>query len=392
MARSAGKRGDHILLADDDPVLLELSHSSLTNAGYRVSRAANGVEAAALLDGDPIDLIISDLDMPGLDGFALLETVRARKDTRHVPFVVITTHDQFEPIERAYALGATSFMIKPLNWTQFGHHVRYMLRASHYESELRDARDEAEAASQIKSDVLSVVTHEFRTPLHQIMGFADLLTRREQDKGGAPEGQDFSGHIRDAASNLDRMVSDMLIFSRLLAKNPTLSEQDLSVQQLISVAAKSVAVKAAESAITIVDRASEKADVDLICDRAVFERAFAHLIDNAVEHSPQGGTVVVGADLARGGQLVCFVKDDGPGLESARVEELLDPLSQGDMSLTRSGSGLGIGLSIARLASEAHGGQLLLETAPGAGTTAALIFPAHRVRATAQDIIPAVNQ
>lgn len=392
MARTAGTKGDHILLADDDPVLLELAHASLTNAGYRVSRAANGVEAAALLDGDPIDLIISDLDMPGLDGFALLETVRSRKDTRHVPFVVITTHDQFEPIERAFALGATSFMIKPLNWTQFGHHVRYMLRASRYETELRDARDTAEAASQIKSDVLSVVTHEFRTPLHQIMGFADLLTRREQDQGGVPEGEDFSRHIRDAATNLDRMVSDMLIFSRLLAKNPTLSEQDLSVQQLIGVAAKTVSAKAAARGITIVDRASETSDVDLICDRAVFERAFAHLIDNAVEHSPHGGTVVVGADLARGGQLVCFVKDDGPGLESARVEELLDPLSQGDMSLTRSGSGLGIGLSIARLASEAHGGQFLLETAPGAGTTAALIFPTQRVRAAALDLVPAINQ
>ena len=392
MARIPGTKSDHILVVDDDPVLLELAHTSLSNAGYKVSDAANGIEAAALLEGDPIDLIVSDLDMPGLDGFALLETVRARKDTRHVPFVVITSHDEFASIERAYALGATSFLSKPLNWTQFSHHLRYMLRASRQEAELREARDEAEAASQIKSDVLSVVTHEFRTPLHQIMGFADLLTRREQETGGAPEGKDFSGHIRDAAINLDRMVSDMLIFSRLLSKNPTLSEQDLSVQQLISVAAKSVAAKATNRAVTIVDRASETADVDLVCDRAVFERAFAHLIDNAVEHSPSGGTVVVGADLARGGQLVCFVKDDGPGLESARVEELLDPLSQGDMSLTRSGSGLGIGLSIARLASEAHGGQLLLETAPGAGTTAALIFPPSRIRASMLPILPAANQ
>lgn len=373
------KKNNHILVTDDDPLLLELAYSSLTSAGYQVTRATNGVEAAALLDQTEFDLIISDLDMPQMDGFGLLEAVRSSRLCRHVPTIVITTHDEFEAIERAYALGATSFMIKPLNWAQFGHHVRYILRASRHEAELRKARDAAEAASQLKSDVLSVVTHEFRTPLHQIIGFSDLLERHEGEDDAASKRQDFANHIREAAVNLDRMVSDMLIFSRLLAEKPSLAEQDLSVQQLISLAMKAVVSLATEKNIEIVDRASESADVDLVCDRAVFERSFTHLMENAIEHTPEGGMVVVGADVARGGQLVCFVKDDGPGIEQARVEELLDPLSQGDMSLTRSGSGLGIGLSIARLAAEAHGGQFLLETAPGAGTTAALVFPSQRV-------------
>lgn len=373
------KQSNHILVVDDDPLLLELAYSSLTSAGYRVTRATNGVEAAALLDKTEFDLIISDLDMPQMDGFGLLEAVRKSGSCRHVPTIVITTHDEFEAIERAYALGATSFMIKPLNWTQFGHHVRYILRASRHESELRKARDTAEAASQLKSDVLSVVTHEFRTPLHQIIGFSDLLERHGSERDADSKRQDFANHIREAAVNLDRMVSDMLIFSRLLAEKPSLAEQDLSVQQLISLATKAVTTLAGEKNIEIVDRSSENADVDLVCDRAVFERAVTHLIDNAIEHSPRGSAVVVGVNIARGGQLVCFVKDDGPGIEQARVEELLDPLSQGDMSLTRSGSGLGIGLSIARLAAEAHGGQFLLETAPGAGTTAALVFPSQRV-------------
>ncbi len=370
---------DHILVADDDPVLLELARSSLSSAGYRVSCAKNGIEAVALLNSREFDLLISDLDMPELDGFGLLQRVRNGDKTRHIPVVVVTTHDEYEPIERAFALGATSFMIKPLNWTQFGHHVRYMLRASRHEHELRKSRDTAEAASQLKSDVLSVVTHEFRTPLHQIIGFSDLLAKQEGDVAPDVRRQDFSDHIREAALNLDRMVSDMLIFSRLLAEKPVLAEQDLSVRQLIALAAQAVAAKARDAGVEIIDRASENADVDIVCDRAVFERAVTHLIDNAIEHSPRGGAVVIGADVARGGQLVCFVKDDGPGIESSRVEELLDPLSQGDMSLTRSGNGLGIGLSIARLAAEAHGGQFLIETALGAGTTAALVFPPNRV-------------
>lgn len=383
---------DHILVADDDPVLLELAYSSLSSAGYRVSRASNGIEALALLDSNEFDLIISDLEMPELDGFGLLQRVRNDNKTRHIPVIVITSHDEFEAVERAYALGATSFMSKPLNWTQFGHHIRYMLRSSRHEVELRKSRDSAEAASQLKSDVLSVVTHEFRTPLHQIIGFSDLLARQEGEGTPVAKRQDFSDHIREAALNLDRMVSDMLIFSRLLAEKPALAEQDLSVRQLIALAAKAVAVKAIDAGVEIIDRASENADVDLVCDRAVFERAVTHLIDNAIEHSPRGSAVVVGADVARGGQLVCFVKDDGPGIESSRVEELLDPLSQGDMSLTRSGNGLGIGLSIARLAAEAHGGQFLLETAVGAGTTAALVFPPHRVSTEADFSAMAVGQ
>ena len=380
MRCNASSPAKRILVADDDPVLLDSAYSSLSTAGYRVVRATNGIEAISKLEDFRFDLIIADLEIPQLDGFSLLEAVRGRNETRHVPVIVITGHNRFDWIERAYALGATSFMFKPLNWTQFGHHLRYILRASQQETQLREARDAAEAASRLKSNVLAVVTHEFRTPLHQIIGFSDLLAKQESDESKRQASRQYSGHIREAALNLDQMVSDILIFSRLMASKPALSEQDLSISPLMSSAVQTLAKKAADKGVAITSRVSKSADVDLVCDRAIFQRAVAHLVENAVEHSPSGGSVVVGVDLSRSGELVCFVKDDGPGLEPARVEELLDPLSQGDMSLTRSGTGLGIGLSIARLAAEAHGGQLHLETAPGAGTTVALVFPPERVR------------
>jgi diguanylate cyclase (GGDEF)-like protein len=121
-----------VLVADDDMTARLLLEETLTQAGLQVLLAADGKEALKLLDEEDPDLVLLDVDMPGMDGFQTCESIRQRERTRsgQVPVIMVTGMDDIESVTRAYDSGATDFISKPVNLPSLGHRVRYMLRAS----------------------------------------------------------------------------------------------------------------------------------------------------------------------------------------------------------------------------------------------------------------------
>ncbi|MGI9382849.1 MAG: ATP-binding response regulator [Methyloligellaceae bacterium] len=377
-ARPRRKYG-RILIADDDPVLLELATSSLATGGYAIETALNGVEAIKKLSQHPFDIVITDLTMPEIDGFGVIEHIRLQEKLRHVPIIVITTNDDYASIEHAFASGATSFVAKPINWSLFAHHVRYVMRSSRKEAELRLARNSAEAASRLKSNLLSVMTHEFRTPLHVVLGFTELFVKEADGPLGAPEYKEYAHHISDAAGQLNGILSDILLFSRAFSEELTLQEDAYPVANLLAEAVSAAKAKAASSGVTVVTAGTVEPESRLSCDRSLLARALGHLIDNAIKFSPTGGRVSVCAEFTKNDSLICSVKDEGCGMTVEQVGDLLKPFVQADMSKSRQYEGMGLGLTLCNYIVEAHGGRLLIHSAPGDGTIAGLIFPALRV-------------
>ncbi len=369
-----------ILVADDDPILLELATSSLENGGYAVETACNGINAIEKLSQHPFDLVITDLAMPELDGFGVIDHIRQHDKLLNVPIIVITCSDDYASIEHAFASGATSFVAKPINWSLFGHHIRYVMRASRKEAELRAAHNTAEASSRLKSNLLSVMTHEFRTPLHLVLGFTELFVKEADGPLGAPEYRGYARHISDAANQLNKILTDMLLFSRALSEDLTLQEDSYGIGQLFREAMAAVKSKAAAQGIEV---AAGGGPIDpesrLFCDRSLFQRALGHLLDNAIKFSPAGSRVTVAAHFARNRSLICTVKDEGCGMSAEQMRDLLKPFAQADMSRNRSQDGMGLGLTLCHYIIEAHGGRLLIHSPPGEGTTVGLIFPAQRV-------------
>ena len=116
-----------VLVADDEPITRFLTASKLARLNGHVLEAEDGLSAWDLLLSQPCQLAVIDLEMPKLDGFGLIQCVRGHPKTRHLPIVVLTSRDDKEAIERALIAGATSYLIKPLNWKLFGHHIGHLL-------------------------------------------------------------------------------------------------------------------------------------------------------------------------------------------------------------------------------------------------------------------------
>ena len=118
-----------LLFVDDDPILREFAQVNLESPSTHVDVATGGDEALQKMARQRYDLVLLDLEMPGMDGFAVLERMRGDPVLRHVPVVVQTGREDVEAIDRCFHLGAASFVMKPLNWRLLTYQIRYVLRA-----------------------------------------------------------------------------------------------------------------------------------------------------------------------------------------------------------------------------------------------------------------------
>ena len=158
-----------ILIVDDDPILCEFASVHMSTPTARVETAANGEIAFQLLKNGQFDVVLVDIEMPVLDGFGLLEQIRSDPDLCHLPVIMLTGHDDVVSIDRSYKLGATAFATKPVNWRQLSYEVRYVLRASRMERDLRVACDSAKQKELTSRGSLQSLQQECRGNLNSIL-------------------------------------------------------------------------------------------------------------------------------------------------------------------------------------------------------------------------------
>ncbi|MEM8772549.1 MAG: response regulator [Pseudomonadota bacterium] len=367
-----------ILLVDDDPIMRELAGEKLCAAGYQVETAENGAEALEKLRTAGADLVISDIEMPVMDGFDLTRNIRSDRTIAETPIIVITASDHAEAVDRVFAEGATSFLAKPINWTLFTQAVKFILRASFDQKNLRIARDQAEAGAKFKDALMSVMSHELRTPLNAIIGFGQLLGEQFGARGDMQH-KEYAEYIVDGGRRLLNTVSDMLLASDARSGPISITETDTTIAELVDAARQLVTHASGASDAKYAIKLQDP-DLEICCDRALMSRALSKLIDNAIKFCPRGVKITIGSALTKNGELAILIKDDGPGINPAILDEISAPFEQSDMSLRRSKEGLGLGLPMTKAIAAAHQAQFRLNSDIGEGARALIVLPAERVR------------
>jgi two-component system, sensor histidine kinase and response regulator len=164
-----------ILVADDDPILCEFAIVHLSSPTAVIETAPDGATALAMLNNGQFDIALLDIGMPGIDGFSLLQKVRAEPKLAHLPVMMLTGNEDIASIDRAFGLGANAFVTKPVNWRLLSYRIRYVLRHSHLEQELRRARSEAEANEASYKRMLLGLEVECRDVLKAVLSHASSL-------------------------------------------------------------------------------------------------------------------------------------------------------------------------------------------------------------------------
>lgn len=247
-----------------------------------------------------------------------------------------------------------------------------------------DEKIRAEASSRAKTTFLAHLSHDIRTPLNHIIGFADMIALETFGPLGDSRYASYVSDIRRAGETLLESFAEILEFAELEGGRKTLKCEPVALDALLRGCSARFAERAARAGIRL--DLGGCARGWLTADRHYLDRMLANLVDNALRFTPRGGFVRVAAWPAGDG-VVLEVTDTGVGMSEEQMSKLSQPFVLSDAAFARSHQGIGLGIAIARAIAEASGGRLAIDSRQGVGTTVAVSLPLAQVGA--DDVVTA---
>jgi len=364
-----------VLLIEDEQTQRMVLRAVLERAGFAVEEAADGLEGLNAFDRVRPDIVLMDVRMPVMDGFAACAALRRRPGGNRVPILMLTILNDIESINRAYEAGATDFVTKPVAWPVLGHRLRYMLRASEAfevlarsESELmrriaertaeRNAANAELAAANSELEAFTYsVSHDLRAPLRVVHGFADML--KSQSAALQSRERELLGRIVSQTQRMSSMIDDLLRFSRV-SRGSGLALEQVDLAALVAQTIKSMSADYPLAAIHVSPLPGAR------CDSGLMQQVYENLIGNALKYSAKktAPEIEIGME-SRDGEDIFYVRDNGAGFDMAQAQTLFGVFRRFHSESEYPGNG--IGLAIVKRIVERHRGRLWAQSAPEAG-------------------------
>ncbi len=243
------------------------------------------------------------------------------------------------------------------------------------EQALVEARDAALGASRAKSAFLANMSHELRTPLNAIIGFSEMMTREMFGPIG-PRYQEYSRLIHESGAHLLDLINSVLDMSKIEAGKFELNQELFDLEETAQSAVRFLRIPAERAGVALKLSIAPNARL-LFADRRAVKQILVNLLSNGVKYTPPGGVVRVMArssmEAGRGMEIV--VSDSGTGISKSDLERLGRPFEQVENAETRGKEGTGLGLALVKAMARMHGGEAVLESALGEGTTVTVRLP-----------------
>ena len=362
-----------ILAVDDAPDNLILLDKLLKRQGFDVVNAASGKECLSKSASDHPDLIILDVAMPEMDGFETLKRLRGNETTKSIPVIILTANSKdAKSIEEGFALGADEYLTKPIDQDELIARVRSILRAVKAEQDLE----------QLKADFQSMLVHDLRSPLSVIIGVLDLAANGEFEKDPG-ELKDFLGSALETSQKMLGLINDILDVAKLEAGKLQLNKQPNDLNVVVGSVVAQLKVLARDKSISLTIEEDKNIPVCEF-DSGKVEQVITNLVSNAIKFTPRDGSVTIRTSVRhfdddilglKGEYAAIDVEDTGVGISPDEIPLIFDRYRQAKSAKTSGQKGTGLGLTIVKRVTEAHGGKVFVESHIGKGTKFSVVMP-----------------
>jgi len=377
-----------VLHIEDDPRNRLLVRKLLAADGHEVIDAADGLEGVRLAIGQRPDLVLVDLNIPGLDGYEVTLRLRSEAALRGVPIVAITAEGDKET---SFAVGCDGFVQKPIDARQFaaqvgsylrGHRERVAapadatgerLRAqsgrivAHLEAkvaELSSANERLRDMDRLRTEFYRNISHELATPMTPIVGYLRMLADEELGEVSPPQAKALRA-MEDCVRRLRGVLDNLVDVTGLETGKMRFLHRDYDFLDSVRRAIAALADAYDERKIVLVEELP-RGPLPAYGDSDRLGRAIVQLLENAAKFSPEGGRVGVRVRVLEASyELV--VADTGAGVPADRAERVFEPFYQVDGSATRAHGGVGVGLAIARRVARGLGGDVRVTSGAAVG-------------------------
>jgi signal transduction histidine kinase len=367
-----------ILHIEDDPANRLLVRKLLQAAGHEVIEAADGLEGVRLACAQRPDLVLVDLNIPGLDGFEVALRLRGEPSLAGVPIVAITAEGDRET---SLAVGCDGFLQKPIDARSFGSVLqRYLTGAkeapapggrsarlmeqsqrivAHLEEkveELSSANARLRELDTARTEFYRNISHELATPMTPIVGYVKLL--KDEELGPLTRAQEKAVRaMDDCVRRLRVLIDNLLDVTGMETGRMRFHHAEYDFLDTARRALAAMADRFDDAKVQLVEELP-RGPLTAWGDASRLQRAITQLLDNAAKFTPAGGMVGVRVRRLASGHFEMCVADSGPGVRPDQVHRIFDPFYQVDGSVTREHGGVGVGLAIARRTARGLGGDV----------------------------------
>jgi CheY-like chemotaxis protein len=413
-----------ILMVEDSPTQALMLENTLQQQGFVTRIARNGEEALALLDDFKPTVIISDIVMPGIDGYELCRQIKANPDTKDIPVILLTSLSDPYDVILGLQCGADNFITKPYKEEFLLSRISYILinqelrktlpdeggvqiyfggqkisvtssriqivdllfssfenavqknqelknvnrELERTQERLKEAIKSAEAANAAKSNFLANMSHDIRTPMNGIVGMTDLLN----DTNLTSTQHEFLDIIQQSSGSLLNLINDILDFSKIEAGKLDISETPFNLREYIGTVLKTLAVRADQKDIELACRVDPNTPEMIVSDPHRLGQILINVIGNAIKFTDEGEIVVQVHQHQTGdkkNELHFTIQDTGCGIPPEKCTSVFDAFSQIKGNDAHVLQGTGLGLAICSKLTELMGGKIWVESVLGQGST-----------------------
>ncbi|GLC26506.1 ATP-binding response regulator [Roseisolibacter agri] len=373
-----------ILVADDVAANVELLADQLQILGFRTVAASDGPSAlAACFDHRP-DLCLLDVSMPAGDlgvpdrqtGFEVCRRIKRDPRTARIPVIFVTALNDTADRVKAIEAGGDDFLTKPHNRLVLGARVRSLLKLKGATDALEDSLRKLRELEKVRDDLMNMIVHDLKSPLTSVLATLEMVI--DGDFGGVTEQQ--KGALTDAqdkSQELLALIDDLLQIARIEQNAITLKPQPVAPGEFLAELLHDWHMR--------LEAAGARASVEVapdapgfVADRALLRRVFSNLLQNALVHGSGAVTLRLTARRDPDGVLMT-VADDGPGIPPEYHELIFRKFETVKLQTAPRVRGSGLGLAFCKLAVDAHGGRIWVQSVEGQGSQFHILLPLEPV-------------
>ena len=365
--------GPIILVADDVPANVELLYDQLHTLGYRTISAHDGPSALAMTFEHKPELCILDVSMPagdlGVDdrstGFEVCRRIKRDPRTARIPVIFVTALNDTTDRVRAIEAGGDDFLTKPHNRLVLGARVRSLIKLKAATDALEESFRKMRELEKVRDDLMKMIVHDLKSPLTTVLATLEMVT--DGDFGPITDSQRRA--LADAelkAEDLLALIEDLLEVARLEETTITLVLTQIAPAALLSEIIHEWRLRFQQDGVTVRKDVGDDVPV-FVADQTLLKRVFSNLIQNAVTHSAKAVELQLSARLDGDG-ILFTVADNGPGIPREYQELIFRKFEQVRTPHIPRVRSSGLGLAFCKIAVEAHGGRIWVQSEEGQGS------------------------